>query len=217
MMRRFILLASAVAMVVGIAPARAETSNWATYAVATTQYSDGNLAGAAFPLLGTVFCLVDNQTVCPPSPDDVVAGVTSAVDNTNNGSWAAMQATGEPDTYPSCGDIPTAWTPLPSGNEPGIVGQEPVAEPEALGLIYDPPVDGATRVDIYETNLGGFVTQVDVVLADGTPVTVFTGPDPTSCPGILSIPVSTSLPVAAVVVHTAKVGWEEIDAVAVVN
>src|SRR5207249_5773751 len=44
-----------------------------------------------------------------------------------------------------------------------------------------------------------------------------TGPDTTACPGILSIPFSTDLPVVGVTVHTAKVGWEEIDAVAVIN
>ena len=124
---------------------------------------------------------------------------------------------GAPNTYPSCGDIPTAWTPLPSGNEATVAGQDPVAEPEWLTLVYNPPVQGANRVDVYETNLGSFVTQVDVWVANGPPIVVFNGPDTTACPGILSIPFSTDLPVVGVTVQTAKVGWEEIDAVAVIN
>ena len=71
--------------------------------------------------------------------------------------------------------------------------------------------------DVYETNLGSFVTQVDVWVANGPPIVVFNGPDTTACPGILSIPFSTDLPVVGVTVQTAKVGWEEIDAVAVIN
>jgi hypothetical protein len=146
-----------------------------------------------------------------------MSGVNDGVNGFLYGNWSAMQATGAPNTYPSCGDIPTAWAPLPSGYEPAAAGQDPVAEPESLTLVYDPPVEGASRVDIYETNLGGFVTQVDVLVADSPPIVVFTGPDTTPCPGILSIPFSSPLPVVGVVVHTAIIGWEEIDAVAVVN
>lgn len=121
-------------------------------------------------------------------------------------AWSAMQATGAPDTYPACADKPTAWAPLSF-----------LEEPEALSVFYDPPVANPTRVDIYETNVGGFVTQVDVLVEGGAPVTIFTGPDTTPCPGILSIPFSTSSSVVGVVIHTQKVGFEEIDAVAVVN
>ena len=215
-MRKPVLLVITLGLLGASAPARAQTANWATYAFASTQYSDGNLSEPVFPFVGTVFCAVDLHA-CLPLPDDVVAGINNGVNDSFYGNWAAMQATGEPNTYPSCGDIPTAWTPLPSGNETTVVGQDPVAEPEWLALGYNPPVQAANRVDVYETNLGGFVTQVDVWLAGAPPIVVFTGPDTTACPGILSIPFSTDFPVVGVTVHTAKVGWEEIDAVAVIN
>src|SRR6266699_3089681 len=153
------------------------------FTFASSQYSDGNLSEAVFPLVGMVFCGVDLH-LCLPLPDDVVAGINNGVNDSLYGNWAAMQATGAPNTYPSCGDIPTAWTPLSSGNEPTVIGQDPVAEPEWLTLVYNPPVQGANRVDVYETNLGSFVTQVDVWVANGPPIVVFNGPDTTACPGI---------------------------------
>ncbi len=215
-MRKLVLLVFTFGLLGASAPARGETANWATYAFASSQYSVGNLSEPVFPLAGMVFCGVDLH-LCLPLPDDVVAGINNGVNDSLYGNWAAMQATGAPNTYPSCGDIPTAWTPLPSGNEATVAGQDPVAEPEWLTLVYNPPVQGANRVDVYETNLGSFVTQVDVWVADGPPIVVFNGPDTTACPGILSIPFSTDLPVVGVTVQTAKVGWEEIDAVAVIN
>lgn len=141
-------------------------------------------------------------------PDiDLPDGCTPAigVNGVESGNWSAERATGPPDTYPSCGDIVTAWAPLSSG-----------PAPESITLLYS-QVPNAQRVDIYETNLGGFVTQVNVHVADGSSVTVFTGPDTTGCPGILSIPLSGNPTVVGVEIHTQKLGWEEIDAVAVVN
>jgi len=205
-----------LALLGGVVPAHAETANWATYAIASTQYSDGNLASAAGPIAEVAFCAAFSMEVCPPAPEDIGAGVDQGTNGALYGSWSAMQATGAPDTN-ACGDIPTAWAPLLSGHEPETAGLDAVAEPEALAAVYDPPVDGATRIDIYESNLGSFVQAVVAILADGTPVTVFAGSDTTPCGGVLSIPVTTSAPIAAVGIVTAKVGWEEIDAVGVIN
>jgi len=135
-----------------------------------------------------------------------ICGPAGGVNGIQGGNWSAVQATGEFDTYPSCGDIGTAWAPKSSGTNP-----------ESLTLFYQPAVANATQVDIYETNLGSFVTQVDLLLQDGSRVTVFSGPDTTPCPGILSIPVSVAQPVAGVRVTTQAPSWEEIDAVSVVN
>jgi hypothetical protein len=141
-------------------------------------------------------------------PDvDLPDGCTPAigVNGVEGGAWSAERATGAPDTYPACGDIGTAWAPRSSGTDP-----------ESITTLYS-PVPNAQRVDIYETNVGGFVTEVKVHTADGSSTTVFTGPDSTPCPGILSIPLSGNPTVVGVEIHTQAPSWEEIDAVSVVN
>jgi hypothetical protein len=125
---------------------------------------------------------------------------------TGNGNWGSGQATGAPNTYPNCGDIPTAWAPQSSGDAP-----------ESITLLYSSPVANAKRIDIYETNVGGFVTSVDVTLSDGSSQTVFAGPDTTTCGGILSIDLSGNPTVLAVTINTAAPGWEEIDAVGIAS
>lgn len=143
-------------------------------------------------------------------PDDAVGtvlGLPAAIEAAQKGgAWSKEQATGAPDTYPNCGDIGTAWAPQTSGSDP-----------EWIKLSYSPPVANATRIDIYETNIGSFVTSVDITLGDGSTQTVFTGPDSTPCAGILSINLTGSPTVAAVKVNTQAAGWEEIDAVGVAS
>lgn len=119
-------------------------------------------------------------------------------------NWGAIQATGAPNTYPTCGDRSTAWAPESNGSDP-----------EWLTVTYDPPVDGATRLDLYETNKDGFVTEIELERDDGSTETIFTGPDPTTCAGILSVPLEPGSPVVSVTIHTQVSGWEEIDAVGV--
>jgi len=73
-------------------------------------------------------------------------------------------------------------------------------------------------VDIYETHIGGFVIGAEVVLANGSTVPIFTGPDATPCPGILSIPLgSVNAAIAGVIVQVQAIDWGEIDAVSVVS
>lgn len=264
-MRKLALFVGALGLIAAVVPAHAETSNWATYAVASSQYSNGQAGGLlgpvfslsgvvegavgpaitlAEPALDYVLCTLFSESLCLPDdpaalaseiaeraggfPDDleeflsafpaelqaaveafpgnVQDAATTTPNNVIYGNWAAMQATGAPNTYPSCGDIATAWAPQPSGGDP-----------EVLAVFYDPPVSDATGIEIYETNIGGFVTSVEVILATGESILVFSGPDTTSCPGILSIPLSAGPAVAGVIIHTQAPGWEEIDAVAVVN
>lgn len=143
-------------------------------------------------------------------PDALVStltGLPGAVDQAvRGGAWSSQQATGAPNTYPSCGDIGTAWAPQSNGSDP-----------ESIALYYAPPVANAKRIDVYETNIGGFVTSVDITLSDGSTQTVFSGPDTTGCPGILSIELAGNPTVVAVTVNTQAAGWEEIDAVGVIS
>ncbi len=194
--RRRVAAIAALATIVGAAfaaSASAQTAFWARGAVASSEYGNAGTVCTDFvdPTL---------PRVCRPGVGVNGAGGSDVSHATIVGGWTASQATGPPDTYPSCGDIATAWAPASSGTGP-----------ESITLSYAPIQ--ATRVDIYETNIGGFVTQVNVLRPDGTQETVFTGPDTTPCPGILSIPVSGQ--VVGVDIHTQVSGWEEIDAGAV--
>jgi hypothetical protein len=250
-MRKLVSFVVSLGLLGVVVPARAETSNWAFAAVASSEYGgsvkvddpSGQLGGQT---VGTSQCTstleglvneVDSVDELanfaisiawgllqeagvplpgdPPQipnvidlpPVDLPDGCTPAigVNGVESGNWSAERATGAPDTYPSCGDIFTAWAPQSSG-----------PAPESITLLYS-PVSNAQRVDIYETNLGSFVSQVNVHAEDGSSTSVFTGPDTTGCPGILSIPLSGNPTVVGVEIHTQKLGWEEIDAVAVVN
>ena len=119
----------------------------------------------------------------------------------SSSSWSAAQATGPPDTN-GCGDISTAWAPGTPGTGP-----------EWLEVTFDFPVV-ATGVEVHETYLGGFITQIDVRLASGGLETVWTGTDTTPCPGIFRATwPATSEPVTGVRIATQIAGFEEIDAV----
>ncbi|HEX9695395.1 MAG TPA: hypothetical protein VGB64_03670 [Actinomycetota bacterium] len=147
-------------------------------------------------------------TGLPDAVANTVTGLPGLVEQalfgTNN--WGRGQATGAPDTYPSCGDFPTAWAPQSNGSAP-----------EQLTLYYVPAVENAQRIDIYETNIGSFVTSVEITLADGSTQTVFSGPDTTTCAGILSIDLVGDPAVVAVTINTQAPGWEEIDAVGIAS
>ena len=183
--------------------ASGETVHWADAAVASSEYGGSVQVQDPVVGLGTSVGSVCTGDVGAPAQACTPGAGVNAV---QGGGWSAMQATGAPNTYPSCGDIGTAWAPRSSGSDP-----------ESLTALYSAPIDNASRVDIYETNLGGFVTQVQLLTADGGSTTVFTGPDSTTCPGILSIPVAGSAPIVGVKIDTQASGWEEVDAVAVVN
>ncbi len=116
-------------------------------------------------------------------------------------NWGAIQATGAPNTN-SCGDLPTAWSPRTSGSDP-----------EWLKTTYDQAVY-ATGLRVHETYLPGFITGIDLVEPNGTVHALTVPADTTTCGGyyVLSF-AETAYLVNAIVVHTAKPGYEEIDAV----
>jgi hypothetical protein len=119
--------------------------------------------------------------------------------------WCAIQATGEPDTF-ECDDFPTAWAPL-SGSP----------NPEFLEVFFDKNVY-ATGIEIYETYIGGFVFQVDLIDMDDNYHTIWSGNDTTACPGVFNLdwPMTTYL-VKGARIHTRVEGWEEIDAVQLIG
>jgi hypothetical protein len=120
--------------------------------------------------------------------------------------YAAAQATGAPEGLGVCSDLPTSWSPLTS---------EPT--PEWIELGYATPVR-ARSVEVHEKLEAPFVTQIDVRDTNGALHTVWAATDSTSCGSVLVASFS-ELPyfVQAVVVRTAKLGWEEIDAVELVG
>ncbi|MGB3945108.1 MAG: hypothetical protein WBK88_09985, partial [Methanothrix sp.] len=69
--------------------------------------------------------------------------------------WSALQATGEPDTYPDHGDITTAWAPLEE--DAGI---------EWLDLEYEVPIL-ITRVEIFETYNPGAIIGLEIYDREG--------------------------------------------------
>jgi hypothetical protein len=128
--------------------------------------------------------------------------------------WSAAQATGPPDTD-RCGDTPTAWAPAAAKGLFKLAPNGP--GPEWLELTFARPVH-ASRVRVHETNLSGFVFQVDLKDSSGNQHTVWSGSDTTGCPGWLEVEFPrTSYLVDTVTVHTRKPGYEEIDAVELVG
>jgi len=129
-------------------------------------------------------------------------------------SWSAAKATGPPDTT-GCGDIVSAWAPAASR---GLFGATPNGPgPEWLQLTYAKPVH-AVGIRVHETYMAGFVYQVDLTDTSGVPHTVWSGGDATSCPGWLEIEFpATPYLVTGVTLHTAKPGYEEVDAVELVG
>ena len=94
--------------------------------------------------------------------------------------WAAIQATGAPDT-PECGDFTTAWA---SASSTGV---------DSLTLTYATPVL-ASQVNIHETYNPGSITLVELLPADGSaPIAIFNGVDnATACPGVFRIGVTAT-------------------------
>ncbi len=146
---------------------------------------------------------VDNTLDFANVPTATNQWATTAVASSEYGSteYGAIQATGTPNTT-NCGDLPTAWAPQSSGSGP-----------EWLRLNYAVPVY-ANGVRIHETNIGKFVTAIELVEPGGAKHAISIPTDNTSCPGYFEVNFSqTPYLVSAVIVHTQASGWEEIDAV----
>jgi streptogramin lyase len=127
----------------------------------------------------------------------------------SNPDWAAIQATGEPDTE-GCGDYVTAWASL----DPDTV--------EWLELSYDLPVT-PTEVNIYQTHTPDQISRVELLDVNGTYHEVYTAvPVMTDCPFVLSIPVEDADYQAVGIKITndqsqIELPWNEIDAVELVG
>jgi len=140
----------------------------------------------------------------PSTPSSVSQYASSVVAFSTEWStpdYGAVRAIGAPDVG-SCSDNVDAWAPFGG-----------TADPEYLHLGFSTPVH-ATGVRIHETFEGGFVTGVTLVEPGGTQHALSIPADNTSCGGWFEISFSaTSYQVDEVIIHTAVVGWEEIDAV----
>ena len=137
-----------------------------------------------------------------PRIDQWATSATASSEYGNPG-WAAIQATGEPDT-PECGDYQTAWA---SSASDGV---------DWLELGYEfPAIPG--RINVYESHSPGFITRVEVVDEGGYYHTVWEGePAPAEeCPRVFSIPViGVDVPVVGVRIHLdqrAGGNWNEAD------
>jgi len=127
-------------------------------------------------------------------------------------SWAAVQALGIPDTYPSCGDITTAWASATADNQREFL---------ELGFSNPGPIN---RIRIYETNAPGAIdtvyiwnpgssTWVQVYSATATAASV--------CPFVRQIyfPLTSyNVTRIRIAVNSPAVSsWNEIDAVSISN
>ncbi|MDF0589842.1 hypothetical protein [Candidatus Methanocrinis natronophilus] len=124
-------------------------------------------------------------------------------------AWSALQATGEPDTYPDHGDIETAWAPL-----------EEDAGVEWLDLEYEVSVL-INRVDIYETFNPGAVSGLEIYDDTGDRHLVWEGTmEPAKEARISSIEIRPAFPTnrIRILLDTTRVpGWNEIDAVGLIG
>ncbi|KUK43822.1 MAG: LamG domain-containing protein [Methanothrix sp.] len=123
--------------------------------------------------------------------------------------WAALQATGEPDTYPDHGDIRTAWASLEEDD--GI---------QWLDLEYEVPVS-ISRIDIYETFNPGAIAGIEIYDLNGERQLAWEGSmEPATEARISAIEIDSDFTSdrIRIILDTNRVsGWNEIDAVALIG
>ena len=125
-------------------------------------------------------------------------------------AWGPEQASGPPNT-PGHGDIQTAWASLTED-----------AQDEWLVLTYETAVVPAT-VEVHETYNPGALVRVSAFTPAGAEVAVWEGTDPVargSGRGVAAIPVAAEFATTKVKLYlnsTGVPGWNEIDAVALVD
>jgi hypothetical protein len=124
--------------------------------------------------------------------------------------WGHVQATGPPDTH-QAGDIPTAWAPRSAQS-----GEQ------WLQLSYARPVE-IQEINVLETHNAGALSQVTVLMPDGTEKPVWTGRSALG-PGdqvqetVVPVPPGITSDRIKLYVDTDRVSsWPEIDAVALVG
>jgi tetratricopeptide (TPR) repeat protein len=154
----------------------------------------------------------------PPSAPAAETGVrwaASARASSEYGAtdWGAVQAAGAPNAG-SYGDRRQAWTTRSQN-----VGET------WLELAYEPAVERATGVRVFQNFNPGALIRIELITPDGSAATVWTGPDTTSYVarqiGIFQTRFPPSeKPVAKVklTLDTARLpGWKQIDAVGVLT
>lgn len=138
-------------------------------------------------------------------PPQFATGATASSEY-GNASWAASQATGQPDTF-ICGDAATAWASLNWGTV------------EWLELHYERPVTPAGVV-VYQTHNPGYVVRIESVDMQGERHTLYEAqPTPNvPCPYPMTITVSQAnyqtQTLIITVDQTTLEDWTEIDTVA---
>jgi hypothetical protein len=127
----------------------------------------------------------------------------------SSSDWSALQASGEPDTYPDHGDIETAWATLEEDD--GI---------QWLDLDYEVPV-WISRVEIYETYNPGAIAGIEIYDQDGGRHLAWEGSmEPARTARISTIDIDADFPSdrIRIILDTRRVsGWNEIDAVALIG
>jgi hypothetical protein len=145
-----------------------------------------------------------DQADSDSSPGEVKlwAATATASSEYSSSEWSAMQATGTPNVAGGCNEDGNAWSPLTDASDP-----------EWLEVRYA-QASKTTGIAIYESAMGGFVYQIDLIDVGGAYHTVWTGTDGTLCGGQLA-PTWPETPyeVTGARIYTRIAGWEEIDAV----
>jgi hypothetical protein len=123
-------------------------------------------------------------------------------------SWGSIQVQGPPDTYPSYGDLMTAWATL---------SQDSTLEFITVG--FTPPVTGS-QVWILETYNPDAVAKVTITTALGDTIVYDVTPFSVGeCAYVLGVPTMTTDPITQVRIDLSSdivFGWNEIDAIGIV-
>jgi streptogramin lyase len=153
------------------------------------------------------------EEVAEPASKELIrqwASSANASSEYDNPDWAAMQATGAPDTI-ECGDTPTAWASYGQFTE------------EWLEVHYETSVI-PTEINIYESHTPTQVVRVEVLDMQGIYHEVYTAQPKmvADCPYTLSIPVQGADYQAAgvkITIDQSKLDlpWDEIDAVELIG
>jgi hypothetical protein len=153
-----------------------------------------------------------NQVVTPivfPANTQWAASVIAMSSEYTSSSWSAAQSLGAPNTYPSHGDLTTAWATFSSD----LAG-------EYLAVAFSPAATGS-MIYIVETYHPDAVSSVTLTLQGGGTSVVHTKTAASvgDCAYVLGVPTGTTQPITQVRIDLGSelvTGWNEIDAIGVV-
>lgn len=181
---------------------------------------DAVLASVSFfePMVGAVSPPIEEPSPAAEAPEadtavtEIRQWASSAFASSEYGNpdWAAVQATGAPDTLiEECADLPTAWASYDSDTV------------EWLELTYDTPVV-PSAINIIQSHSPDQVVKVELVDAAGAYQEVYSGVPQNlweECPYTLSIPVDVKYEAAGlkITIDQSISPWNEIDAVELVG